>query len=117
MRDPAFIAQATKGPRAFMTIAPGAPPGMGPHLGRWFVYSVMVSLFSAYIVGGLVGPGASFRGVFHFISAPTFIGYALALPQLSIWSRRSWGTTLRSTFDSLIYGAVTGAVFAWLWPR
>jgi hypothetical protein len=32
MNDPAFIAKATKGPLAFMTIAPGAAPSMGPYL-------------------------------------------------------------------------------------
>ena len=29
MRDPAFIAKATKGPLAFMTLAPGAAPIVG----------------------------------------------------------------------------------------
>ena len=117
MRDPAFVAKVTKGPRAFMTVFPGAPPSMGPYLGQWFVYSIVVTVFSAYLVGGMVGPGANFRTVLHFMWVATFIAYGLALPQLSIWYHRSWGTTLRSLFDSLIYGLVTGAVFAWLWPR
>jgi hypothetical protein len=43
--------------------------------------------------------------------------YALALPQHSIWYRRRWATTMKSVFDGLIYGLITGAVFAWLWPK
>jgi hypothetical protein len=34
-----------------------------------------------------------------------------------IWYRRSWATTAKSVFDSLIYGALTGGIFAWLWPQ
>ena len=37
MRDPVFIAKATKGPLAFVTLAPGSAPSMGPYLGLWFV--------------------------------------------------------------------------------
>lgn len=117
MNDPAFVAKATKGPLAFMTIAPGAPPSMGPNLAQWFVYSVVVSAFSAYIAGRAVGPGAEYLTVFRFVGATTFIGYALALPQHSIWYRRNWGTTLKSMFDGLIYGLLTAGVFGWLWPK
>jgi hypothetical protein len=45
-----------------------------------------------------------------------FFAYGGALPQLSNWYRRSWATTVKSLIDSLLYGAVTGAILAWLWP-
>jgi hypothetical protein len=39
-------------------------------------------------------------------------------PQFSISWRRSWSTTLKTTFiDALIYALATGAVFCLLWPR
>src|SRR6267378_6776313 len=68
MRDPAFIAKATKGPLAFMTLAPGAPPSMGPYLAGWFVYCVVVGAFVAYVAGVVFGPGASFMTVFRVVS-------------------------------------------------
>ena len=46
-----------------------------------------------------------------------FIGFALGLWQQTIWYSRSVVTTLKSTIDGLIYGAVTAGVFAWLWPK
>jgi hypothetical protein len=55
--------------------------------------------------------------VFRVVSTVAFMAYALALPQHSIWYRRSWATTMKSVFDGLIYGLVTGAAFAWLWPK
>ena len=49
--------------------------------------------------------------------AAAALPYALALPQHSIWWKRSWGATLRSMIDGLIYGCVTAGAFGWLWPR
>ena len=75
------------------------------------------------------GPGASSpflsyvrrarapRGRVGVVSTVTFLAYGMALPQFSIWYRRSWATTMKALLDSLIYGLVTGAVFAWLWPK
>ena len=116
MSDPAFIAKATKGPLAFLTLAPGSAPSMGPYLAMWFVYCVVVSIFTAVLVWQIVGPGGSRMLAFHFGSLIGFLAYGMALPQHSIWYRRSWATTLKSLFDSLLYGLVTGASFAWLWP-
>ena len=117
MRDPAFVAKATRGPVAFMTIAPGGPPTMAPNLLMWFVYTIVVSVLGAYVTSLALGPGADYMTVFRVMSAATFMGYALALPQHSIWYRRDWTTTLKSTFDGLVYGLLTGGVFGWLWPR
>jgi hypothetical protein len=117
MRDPAFIAKATKGPLAFMTLAPGAAPSMGPYLGLWFIYCVVVSICIGLLSWYIVGPGQPFSYVFHIAGFMAFLAYGGALPQMSIWFRRSWATTLKSLFDSVIYGAVTGAAFGWLWPQ
>jgi hypothetical protein len=35
---------------------------------------------------------------------------------MSIWYARPWKTTLKYTFDGLIYAATTAATFSWLWP-
>jgi len=53
----------------------------------------------------------------EFAGATAFIGFALGLWQQTIWYSRSVVTTLKSTIDGLIYGAVTAGVFAWLWPQ
>jgi hypothetical protein len=116
MREPAFVAKATKGPLAFMTLAPGGAPSMGPYLAEWFVYCLFVSAGVAALTWYITGPTNAPAYVFHVGGAVAFACYGMALPQMSIWYRRSWATTLKSLFDSLIYGAVTGAAFAFLWP-
>lgn len=117
MKQPEFIEKMKKGPIVFMTIAPGGPPSMATNLVLWFFYAVVVSFFAAYIAGRAVGPGADYLRVFQFVGATAFMGYSFALLQNSIWYRRNWTMTLKSMFDGLVYGLLTGGTFGWLWPR
>jgi hypothetical protein len=116
MSDPAFIEKYKKGPVAFITIFPPGPPGMGKELALWFLYSVVVSIFAAYVAGRALGPGAAYLAVHRFAGVTAFAGYSLALIQNSIWYKRSWSSTFKSMFDGLIYASVTGGTFGWLWP-
>jgi hypothetical protein len=116
MKDPAFIAKMTKGPLVLMNVAPGAPMNMGKPLAMWFVYTLVVSFFAAYITSRAVAPGTSYLSVFRFIGTTAFMGYALGQIPESIWYRRSWTRTFISIFDSLVYALLTAGVFGWLWP-
>jgi len=117
LKDPAFVAKVTKGPVALITILPSGPPAMGAQLVQWFLFSVLVSMFAAYIAGRAVGPGASYLDVHRFAGATAFACYSMGSIPASIWYKKNWGTTLRGMFDGLIYGLMTGGVFGWLWPR
>ena len=116
MGTPEFIEKTTKGPVAFMTVIPNGPPAMGKSLTLWFVYSIVVGIFAAYITGRALGPGAHYLDVFRFAGCTAFIGYTLALWQNTIWYKRCWCATLKSTFDGLIYALLTAGTFGWLWP-
>jgi hypothetical protein len=89
---------------------------MGANLVQWFLYSVVISVFAAYVTGRVLQPGADYLEVFRVAGTVTFMGYAMALPQFSIWYKRSWATTLRSMGDGLLYALLTGGTFGWLWP-
>lgn len=117
MKNPAFIAKMQKGPIVILTLAPGGSVSMGRNLSLWFVYTLIVSVFAAYIAGRALGPGANYLEVFRFAGATAFTGYSLALLQNSIWYRRNWGATIRSMIDGLIYALLTAGMFGWLWPR
>jgi len=116
MGNPGFVDKMKKGPVAVMTVMPSGPPTMGRNLALWFLYCLAVSIFSAYITGRALTPGAEYLSVFRFAGATAFIGYAVALWQNSIWYRRAWSTTLKSTFDGLVYALLTAGFFGWLWP-
>jgi len=117
MRSPAFMEKVKQGPNLIMTMLPAGPMSMARNLGLWFLYCVAVSTFAAYLSSRAVPHGAPYLEVFRFAGCTAFVGYSLALWQMSIWYQRSWGTTIRSTIDGLIYGLLTAGVFGWLWPR
>jgi hypothetical protein len=117
LRSPAFMDKLKQGPVVMLTVLPNGYAGMGKNLVQWFVYSLVVSLFAAYIAGRALAPGTVYLQVFRFVGATAFIGYTLALWQMSIWYRRSWSLTIKATIDGLIYALLTAGTFGWLWPR
>ena len=116
MKSPEFMEKAKKGPVVLMTVFHNGTLGMGQQLATWFVYTLVVSYFAAYIAGRALPPGVDYLEVFRFAGATAFIAYSIALWQMSIWYRRSWSLTIKETLDGLIYGLLTAGVFGWLWP-
>ena len=116
MRSAEFKEKFKRGPVAMLTFMTGEL-AIGKRLLQWFVYLVVISIFAGYVAGRALGPGAAAANVCRFASTVAFAGYGLGQWQNSIWYSRSWATTLRYTFDSLVYALLTGLVFGWLWPK
>lgn len=117
MQSPEFVEKLKQGPVLILTVLPNGPMAMGKSLLLWFVYSAVVGLFAAYVASRALAAGAVYLDVFRFVGTTAFIGYAVALWQMSIWYKRAWSTTVKTTIDGLIYALVTAGVFGWLWPR
>jgi hypothetical protein len=117
MRSPEFLEKMKRGPSVLMTIMPPWSGSMVGNLSQWFAYCLVVTILAAYVAGAALGPAAPFVQICRFVSTTAFIGYTLALWQMSIWYRRAWSMTLKATLDGVIYAAVTCAVFGWLWPH
>ena len=117
LRSPEFLEIVNKGPVMVVTVMPNGMMSMGRSLALWFLYLVVVSLFSAYVAGRALPAGAPFLQVFRFAGTTAFLGYSLALWQMWIWYRRSLSITIKATVDGLIYALLTAAVFGWLWPH
>jgi Flp pilus assembly protein TadB len=117
MKDPAWAEKRNKGPVGIITVLPSGPPAMGKSLVQWFIYSLVVGVFAAYVTGRAVGPGTQYLLVFRYAGCTAFLGYSLALCHDSIWYGRSWGTTFKYLFDGLVYGLLTAGTFGWLWPK
>ena len=117
MRSPAFLEKFKRGPVLMLTVFPGGSMAMGRNLAMWFAYAVVVGIFAAYVAGRALAPGAEYLKVFRFVGVTAFVGYAMALWQMSIWYRRAWTTTIKATVDGLIYALLTAGTFGWLWPN
>ena len=116
MRDPAFKEKMQRGPVALMTVMPPGPMHMGKSLVQWFAYCVLIALFAGYIASRTLPPDARYLSVFRIVGTVAFIGFAGGLWQDSIWWNRKWSTTLKFTFDGLVYGLLVAGTFGWLWP-
>ena len=116
MQEPAFKEKLERGPVAFLTVMT-SDFGMGKSLSLWFLYSVGIGVFAAYIAGRALAPGADYVDVFRFAGAAAFGGYALGLLQNSIWYKRAWRSTAKSMADGLVYALLTAGTFGWLWPN
>lgn len=116
-KSPEFAEKFRQGPNLIMTVLPGGSFGMARNLVLWFLYLVAVSACAAYVAGRALPAGAPDRGIIKYVALTSFLGYSAALWQMSIWYRRSWNTTIKSTVDGVIYALLTAAVFWWLWPQ
>ncbi len=116
MAKPEIKAKVDRGPNGLMIVVPNGGPAMGKLLGLWFVYTVLVSIFVAYIAGRTLDPGIEGMEVFRFAGTVAFMSYGLANMVNSIWKGFPWSSTFKEIFDGLLYALATGAAFAWLWP-
>jgi hypothetical protein len=101
MNSPETKAKLDAGPNLIATVLPKGCSGMGLTFVQWLVYLLAIGFFTAYVAHHTVAPGAHYRTVFRIVGAVAFLAHAGALWPQSIWFRRSWGTTLRSTIDGL----------------
>jgi hypothetical protein len=117
MGSPEMIAKYREGPVAHIMVMPNGVPNMGKYLAIWFFYSVVVSVFVAYLTGHTVAAGSDYLAVFRVAGTAAFMTYGLSATVDSIWKGAPWATTIKHIFDGLLYGLVTAGVFGWLWPR
>lgn len=117
MAHPEMAAKYQNGPVGILTVVPSGPPNMGRLLGQWFVYCLVIALFSGYLASRTVASATEYLAVFRVVGTTAFMGFGLGELSNSIWRGQPWGNTLRALVDGLIYALVTAGTFGWLWPR
>ena len=115
--QPEMKRKLAEGPLAVVNIRPAGQLGMGKSLGQWFVFTLVVSFFVAYIASHAVQPGTDYLQVFRVVGAIGFLAYAAGQLPAAIWMGKPWSIAWKEVFDGLLYGRVTAGTFGWLWPR
>lgn len=116
MSDPDVVARYERGPVGLMSVVPSGTPAMGKHLVQWFVYSLVVGVFVAYLTGRTMAPGSEYMEVFRVAGTGAFLTFAGAAPVDSIWRGIPWRVTAKNVFDGLVYGLLVAGAFAGFWP-
>jgi len=117
MKGPEFGEKMKQGPVGTMTIRPNGDINMGKLFGFWFVYSLLIAVFAAYITGRTRGVGAPYLEVFRVSGAVAFCCYVVGYWQDWIWWGKSTRATVTNSLDGIIYALLTAGTFGWLWPR
>ncbi len=117
MKSPVMVEKYNQGPVGMMTIFPSGPPAMPKFLIMWFVYSLLIGFFVAYLTGRTVAPGAHYLSVFRVAGTAAFMAYGLGHVSNGIWKGQTWSATIKEVIDGLVYGLLTAGAFGWLWPR
>jgi hypothetical protein len=117
MKSPEMQQKYVEGPVAVLNIMRPGVPNMGKSLTQWFVFSLVLSLFIAYVAAHAIPAGAPYLQVFQIVGAVGFLAYGATQVQQSIWWGKPWRNTWKDVFDGLLYGLVTAGTFGWLWPR
>lgn len=111
-----MLKKFNEGPVGVTTILPNGPMPMGKSLLFWFLYTLLISVFVAYLTNLAHVAGAESMPVFRTAGTVAVLAYATASIPESIWKGQSWGTTSRFAFDGILYGLATGIAFGWFWP-
>ena len=105
----------TDGPVAFLTVRASGLPSMGPQLIQWFVFTLAVAVICAYLASRTLPPTASWGQVMRVVATTAFLTYAGGCVTNGIWMGKPWISVAKECLDALIYAALTGGAFAYLW--
>jgi hypothetical protein len=117
MANPEMIKKYEDGPVGLFNIMKKGKPNMGPTLGQWFLFNIVVSVFVAYVASHAILESTGYLKVFQVVGSVAFLTYGGACIPNSIWMGTPWKITFKNLLDALIYGCVTAGAFGWLWPR
>lgn len=117
MGSPEMLEKFRQGPVGALVVMPTGVPNIGKSLIQWFIYSILVSIFTGYVATLGLQHGERYLEVFQIAGATAVSIYAFAPVSNSIWKGVPWGTTVKYVFDGIVYGLVTGGTFGWLWPK
>lgn len=100
------------------------PLTMGGKLVGVFIVYLVASTLIAYLASVALPPlpktggeeGWGFGKVFQVVGAAGILAYCFSFIPSALWFGAYKRTIIVSIIDGIVYGAITGAIFAWLWP-
>lgn len=117
MGSEAMQKKYSEGPIGMLFLKASGSPKIGPALVQWFIFSVGVSLFAAYIASRTLGLTPHYLQVFRIIGTLSFVAYSAGAFPAAIWMGQPWKAALKDMADGLIYALLTAGTFGWLWPH
>lgn len=116
VRTPEMVEKFTAGPVGMLTVLEPGPPNMTKSLTLWFLYSLLVGVFVAYIGAFALPIGTGYDHTFRVTGTIAILGYGVGYLLDTVWKGRPWRVSIKYLVDGIIYGLFTAGFFGWLWP-
>jgi hypothetical protein len=116
MKDPEYKKQWLAGPHGSILLCPAAP-NFGRNLLLVFVFYLVLSFFVAYLASFTVTADAGFGHVMRVTGTAAVLGYVFAAIPNAIFFGKPLRATVLDAIDGIVYGVLTGMIFAWMWPE
>lgn len=117
MKKPEMLEKFKQGPVGTITTFPGGPVNMPKYLAQWFVYCVVVGIFTAYLAGRTLPAGTVYLAVFRVAGTVAFMAYGIGQLVNGIWRGQPWSVVIKEVVDGLVYSLLLAGTFGWLWPK
>ncbi len=94
-----------------------APINMGRNMALTFLFYLVTSAVIGYLAWAALPQGATFAKVFQVVGTAAILAYCFAGFPGDLWFQEKRRAMAMNLIDGVIFGLITGAIFAWLWPR
>lgn len=94
-----------------------APINMGRNMALTFLFYLVSSTVIAYLAWAALPHGATFAKVFQVVGTAAILAYCFAGFPGDLWFQEKRRAMVMNLIDGVIFGLITAAIFAWLWPR
>src|SRR5262245_33093940 len=112
MKDPAVKAKMDAGPWGIVNVIPKFG-NMGGKMLISFIFNLLVSATIAYVATLTISRGAEFMHVFRVMGTVAIAAFLFGWIPHAIWFSMPGRTILANVADSVVFGLITGLIFAW----
>jgi hypothetical protein len=105
-----------EGPVGHLSVWP-TPLTMGSKLVATFIVYLVVSTLIAYLTRVALPGAAPFAKVFQVAATAGILAYCFSFIPNGVWFGSYTRTIVATLIDGIVYGLITGAIFAWRWPH
>ncbi len=114
MKDPEVAKKLAEGPMGMINVWP--MPNMGKNMALTFLTFLIATVLVAYLARETLPNGAAFARVFQVVGTAGVLTWCFSFIANMIWFNGGARAIAMCFIDGLVYGLVTGAIFAFLWP-
>jgi hypothetical protein len=93
------------------------PLTMGSKMFATFIVYLVVSTLIAYLTRVALPGAAPFAKVFQVAGTAGILAYCFSFIPNAVWFGSYKRTIVANVVDGIVYGLITGAIFAWRWPH